>query len=492
MRYDLLIIGGGINGLGIAADAAARGLRTLIVEKGDWGAGTTSTSSRLIHGGLRYLQYGEIDLVRESLRERGILARQRPHLVHPISLLIPTFQGQNPPGWVIGVGLGLYHLLARDPLFPRPSALNVKATRKREPGLTTNKLTGGFLYPDAQIEFPERLCIELLRETINAGGEARNHTRVTRLRQDAAGASGNVIGASLRDELTGEEGDVDAALTINAAGPWVDVVNRTLNLAPPRLMGGTWGTHLILPMRENGPHGPIYATAKRDNRPFFLLPWDNRLLVGTTDVKFIEDDPDALKMAAWEPEYLLEETNRLFPDANYTESEIEDTTIGIRPLPAANGKREGAITRRHFLVNHAERDGVAGLVSIVGGKLTTYRSLAEETVDAALKILNRPPIPCKTAEIGDDALVVAGQPDTLRSFIILLRDAAVSLIRLNLNPTHAPRLVALYGPAYVEVLRRIEQDSSLDLTAAQTAHAIEAEGARTPEDIARRLMVRRQ
>ena len=483
MKYDLLIIGGGINGLGIAADAAARGLSTLIVEREDWGAGTTSASSRLIHGGLRYLQYGEIDLVRESLRERGILARQRPHLVHPISLLIPTFRGQETPRWMIGVGLGLYDLLARDSLFPHPSVLGAAATQARESGLTTDALTGGFAYPDAQIEFPERLCVELMQETIRAGGAARNHTRVTALRQDV---DGSVIGASLRDELTGATEEINAALTINAAGPWLDVVNRTLNRPVPKRIGGTWGTHLILPRRDNGPHGPIYATAKQDNRPFFLLPWDGRLLVGTTDAPFTGDNPDTLKQEAWEAEYLLAETNRLFPAANYTEADIEATTIGIRPLPAMEGKRAGAITRRHFLVNHAKQDGVAGLMSVVGGKLTTYRSLAEETVDTALRILERPPIPCGTAAIGN-----------VSAPALLIQEATTTLQILGLAPERAPRLVALYGPLYADVLRRVENDPTLgqpiDSPAsplrAQIVHARESEGARTEEDILRRRLM---
>jgi glycerol-3-phosphate dehydrogenase len=158
--YDLLVIGGGINGLGIAADGAARGLKTLLVEKGDFGGGTTAASSRLIHGGLRYLQYGEFSLVRESLRERRILARQRPHLVRPIRLLIPTYRGGALPPWKLGAGLALYGLLAgRSPEFDASAHLSRDRVRDREPGILQEGLTGGFTYPDAQIDFPERLCV---------------------------------------------------------------------------------------------------------------------------------------------------------------------------------------------------------------------------------------------------------------------------------------------------------------------------------------------
>jgi glycerol-3-phosphate dehydrogenase len=509
--YDLLIIGGGINGLGIAADAAARGLSTLLVEKGDFGGGTTAASSRLIHGGLRYLQHMELSLVRESLRERGLLLRQRPHLVHRLPLLIPWLRGRRPGGWAIWTGLQLYQALARDPLFAPPRALNRAAVERREPGLSRRGLQGGHLYEDAQVPFPERLCIELLRETVEAGGTALNHTRVVALHQQ----EGRVTGARLRDELDGREWDVAAALTINAAGPWVDCVNRLLPHPPPPLLGGTWGSHLVLPHRPEGPRGALYAAAKRDGRPFFLLPWDGRLLVGTTDVPF-EGDPDTLQVQEWEVEYLLEETNLLFPGCRYAAADVQFTTIGVRPLPAT-GAAPGAITRRHFLVDHAARHNIAGLASVIGGKLTTYRSLAEQVVDWALRTLACPPVPCPTRHIGRVPL-----PATL------IRDCGLGIGDCGLGTTDggrqtadgrggppsavcrlpsadrdphsalAVRLVSLYGPRYNEVLEvaRRRPDLARPLVAgcpalaAEVVHALEREGARTVDDLLlRRLML---
>jgi glycerol-3-phosphate dehydrogenase len=481
--YDLLVIGGGINGLGIAADASARGLSLLVVDKGDFGGGTTSASSRLIHGGLRYLQYGELSLVRESLRERGLLARQRPHLVRPIQLLIPSFRGLPPPRWKVGAGLALYGVLAHDPLFPPPRALAPEAVAQREPGLIREGLHGGFIYPDAQIEFPERLCVELMRETTAAGGEARSYTRVTALRCE----ENRITGAALRDEITGREWEVEARLTINAAGPWVDAVTRFLPRPPARLVGGTWGTHLVLPTRPEGPRGPLYAPAKKDGRPFFLLPWNGRLLVGTTDVPF-EGDPDTLRIQEWEVEYLLAETNRLFPHCRYTEANVEFTTVGIRPLPASR-RAAAAITRRHFLVDHAQ-DGVQGLGSIVGGKLTTYRSLAEEAVDWAVRTLRgaaAPSGPCPTRRIPG-----MHPPEELE------RRIAAALGELGLDLSLAARLCRIYGPRYHEVLARVARQPELGepllpgspALKAEVAHAVEDEAARTAEDvIARRLML---
>jgi glycerol-3-phosphate dehydrogenase len=253
------------------------------------------------------------------------------------------------------------------------------------------------------------------------------------------------------------------------------------------MIGGTWGTHLILPMRPMGPQGPIYATAKKDGRPFFLLPWDGRLLVGTTDVKFTGDNPDKLEMEAWEVDYLIAETNNLFPEARYTESDVQEITVGIRPLPASD-KKAGAVTRRHYLVDHSEKHGISGLASIVGGKLTTYRSLAEEAVDWTFKALGKPAVECVTGRLPQQPLVVP----------TLVQEAQAMLTKLGLPAGMAPRLVALYGPAFASVLDRVAADPTLGQTLgpgtpileAQIVHAVESEEARTVEDIVhRRLML---
>jgi glycerol-3-phosphate dehydrogenase len=479
--YDLLIIGGGINGLGIAADAAARGFSVLLVEKGDIGGGTTAASSRLIHGGLRYLQYGEIPLVRESLRERGLLARQRPHLVRPIHLLIPAFQGDPKPAWMIGAGLLLYDLLARDPFFPRSARRSRRAVAEQEPGLAVEGLHSGFLYPDAQIEFPERLCVELRRETLERGGEVLTYTRVTRL----LSSSGRVQGAVVRDELTRAEREIRARLTVNAAGPWVDCVTALLPEPPPRLIGGTRGTHLILPAREGGPRGPFYASARKDGRPVFLLPWDGRLLVGTTDVP-VEGDPDEARCEPWETEYLLAETNRLFPACGYSPDDIQYTTVGVRPLLRSD-RAAPAVSRRHFLIDHGARHGLEGLASVVGGKLTTYRSLAEEVVDWAVRRLGGHFRPCASRNV---AAGPAGEP--------LEREARTALAAAGLDPTVAHRWIRLYGAGFREVVRHADSAPALaapllpgcPALAAEVAHAVRCEGARTVDDVLlRRLML---
>jgi glycerol-3-phosphate dehydrogenase len=470
--YELLVIGGGINGLGIAADAAARRLKTLLVEKDDFGGGTTAASSRLIHGGLRYLQYGEFSLVRESLRERRILARQRPHLVRPIRLLIPTYRGGPLPQWKVAAGLALYGLLAGgSPEFGPPAHLSRDRVRGREPGILEEGLAGGFTYPDGQIDFPERLCVELRRETLAAGSEALNHTRVTALRP-----TGGAWTVSLRDELDGREWGVEARQVVNAAGPWVDTVNTLLPTPQPDLIGGTWGSHLVLPLRPEGPREPLYTPARKDGRPLFMLPWAGRLLLGTTDVPFT-GNPDDLHIQEWEIEYLLGEVNQLFPAAAYTPADIEYTTIGVRPLPAST-REAAAITRRHFLVDHRAH-GLPGLYSVVGGKLTTYRSLAEEAVDQITGTTEHP-----TRAVDSD------HGDAMRHAVSAAAD-------LGLAGEVAARLLSLYGPCVMGLLEQIREHPELGqplaegsrALRAEAAHAVRQEGARTVDDIARRRLM---
>lgn len=478
MNVDLLVIGGGINGLGIAAEAARRGVRVLVVDKGDIGGGTTAASSRLIHGGLRYLQYGELSLVRESLRDRGRLVRERPHLVRPIRLLIPSYSGQKLPRWMLRAGLTLYDTLARDRLFRPSEVMTASAVREREPGIDPRGLRGGFLYSDGQIEFPERLCVELRAEILRAGGSVRTYTPaiefVVRERRVAA--------VRVRDLLTGVEDEVECGQVVNAGGPWVDAINALLPNAPPRLIGGTWGTHLILPLRESGPRRPLYTPARRDGRPLFMLPWDDRLLLGTTDIPF-EGNPDTLKSEPGEMDYLLGEINALFPGAKYAPEDLQHRTVGIRPLPFVGGKRRaGAITRRHFLVEHRREGGPDNLYSVVGGKLSTFHSLASEVV--------RKVFPGRRES-----------PDAIAESQTAITDIDLSLQararRLGVGEASVSRLVRRYGVAAAKLFERIERDPEQGLplvqgsaaVLAEARHAIDAEGARTVDDVLLRRLV---
>jgi glycerol-3-phosphate dehydrogenase len=503
-RYDLLIIGGGINGTAIAADAAARGLSVLLVEQGDLGSGTSAASSKLIHGGLRYLQYGEFGLVREALHDREVLLRRRPHLVRPIELLIPVREGGPVPPWKLEAGLQLYDRLAGASRLPRHRRLSREETLLREPDLDPTGLRGGFTYPDAQVLYPERLCVELAREAAEAGAVIRTHTAVAGfLREDS-----RVVGAVLRSreslvvsrEPTGGEcgstpgaGEiqapdarasrltsddcepVSARLVINAAGPWVDAVRRLLAGSLPPLLGVTRGSHLVLTPPPNGPRGPLYTPARRDGRPFFILPWQSLLLVGTTDLRF-EGDPSTAATEPAEVEYLLDETAALFPRAQFSPDRIRYTYCGVRPLPRSQNPA-ARVTRRHAVVDHT-RDGAPGLWSIVGGKLTTHRSLAEQTVGRALAWLRCPWVSGRTAR---------GEVD----LATLRRSVADAAAGLPLDAGQLEHLVTFYGPRASYIIERIRRDPGAGERicprnpdpAAQVAEAIEKEWAVTLADL---------
>jgi glycerol-3-phosphate dehydrogenase len=408
--FDVIVIGAGINGAGIARDAAMRGLKVLLLDKGDIGGGTSSWSTRLIHGGLRYLEHGEFSLVRESLRERACLLNIAPHLVRPLPMLVPVYQNARRGLWTIRAGMIAYEALSFGKTLPSHRILTPAETLQQTPGLNPEGLRGAAMYFDAQVEFAERLVVENVISAIEHGAAVLTYARVEKLIIEAGdvrgvafsrrvqGPKSNVQSQHLRcnDQVgisQGEEGGLAPALTprsfatadivINAAGPWVDQVLAEGDAASPRLIGGTKGSHLIVAPFAGAPETAIYVEAETDGRPFFILPWNSKYLIGTTDLRY-EGDLDKTQIDNDEIDYLLGETNRVVPKAKLTREQILYTYSGVRPLPFTNAQDEQSITRRHFIREHP---ALPSLLSIVGGKLTTYRSLAEETVDLVLQKL---------------------------------------------------------------------------------------------------------
>jgi glycerol-3-phosphate dehydrogenase len=387
-RYDVVVIGAGINGAGIARDAAMRGLKLLLIDKGEPGAGTTSASTRLIHGGLRYLEHFEFGLVYESLRERETLLRTAPHLVKPIAITIPIYKQSKRGRLTIHAGMILYDLLSWNKSLPRHRMLSRADTQQRWPGLNPEGLVGSALYYDAQVEFPERLVVENLQSAVEFGAEVLTHTRVTGFAvEDEKVSSVEFVSEN------GQKQCVEAGVVINAAGPWIDQVLERVPSESPKLIGGTKGSHIVLPPFPSAPANAIYLEARSDGRPIFIIPWNQLYLIGTTDVRF-EGDPDEVRCEPWEIDYLLGETNLALPRAQLTRDNILYTYSGVRPLPVTGDKDEQSITRRHFIREHPR---LPNLLSIVGGKLTTYRSLAEECVDLIFRKLGKDAPPCRTA-----------------------------------------------------------------------------------------------
>ena len=382
--FDVIVVGAGINGAGIARDAAMRGLKVLLVDKGDIGGGTSAASTRLIHGGLRYLEQFEFGLVRESLRERETLLRIAPHLVRPLPMVIPSYRDGG-RGWAtIRAGMIAYDLLSWGKSLPRHRMLSARETLRRMPGLKAEGLVGSAVYYDAQVEFAERLVLENVLAAVASGTTLLTYTRVT----DFIVEEGLLAGVRLEGNKTDE---FRAAFVINAAGPWVDCLlerapgNERLGTRNQKLIGGTKGSHVVVAGFAGAPESAVYLEAVSDRRPFFIIPWNGNYLIGTTDVRF-DGDPGDVRAEDWEIEYLLSETNRAFPSAELTPDRVLYTYAGVRPLPSTTKHDEESITRRHFLREHAQ---FQNLVSVVGGKLTTYRSLAEECVDLVLRKLGR-------------------------------------------------------------------------------------------------------
>jgi glycerol-3-phosphate dehydrogenase len=448
--HDLVVIGGGINGAGIARDAAARGLDVVLIDQHDWGFGTTWRSTKLIHGGLRYLEHGELGLVFESLRERAV------------PFLLPSYRGDRHALPVLRAGLTLYDLLAWGGGLPRHHVLDRRRTLALEPRLRADGLRGGLAYWDAQVELPERLCIENVLRARDSGAIVLSYVKIERI----LASRGRVHGVAVSDRRSGEAFEVPAQLVVNAAGPWVDRVlggSRSVR----RRIGGTRGTHLVARFPGGGPRRALYAEAAGDRRPFFIVPWRGAHLIGTTDVRV--DDADDLLPSDEEVEYLIEATQALVPGDRLRPEDVWYAYAGIRPLPFTETEREGAITRRHHVIDHAA-DGAEGLISVVGGKLSTYRRLAMQVTERAARRLGQ-----------------RGRFDTARTPLV------AGDWRPRPDEPEERRLWRIYGPRAAEVLRLQQNDNdpqsaerlcphTLD-TVAQATYAIQCEGALTVGDV---------
>lgn len=367
-RFHVVVIGGGINGVAIARECARAGRRTLLLEQHDFAAGTTSRSTRIIHGGLRYLEHGGIGQVRESLRERRSLLARYSHLVNPMQFLLALDGKSRRSALAVRTGLWLYR---------RMGGASLGVDRRTEHDKLERLLDAGrhfsiFSFEDAQCEFPERLVAEWLVEAVAAGAEARNHTQVKQVEI----RNGRATGVRVRDLISGKEWRIEATWIINATGPWADGLCQSSDMrhAAP-MVGGVRGSHIVLPRFAGAPDAAVYTEAV-DGRPIFVIPWNEQLLVGTTEVPD-RDDPGKAMPSSDEIDYLLRSLQQLFPRVKVGRNDIHYTFAGVRPLPFAPNKTPGAVSRKHYLHDHAV-EGAAQMISVIGGKLTTAGSLARE------------------------------------------------------------------------------------------------------------------
>ena len=471
--FDLLVVGGGITGAGVARDAALRGLRVALVEKNDYASGTSSRSSRLVHGGVRYLEHGQVGLVFESSRERRTLQRIAPHLVRPLAFTWPVYRGARVPRWKLSAGLTLYDVLS---LFRnrRHERLDLAAVRRREPSLRTDELVGGALYWDAATD-DVRLTLATVLSAQQAGAVTLNHVAVTGLVLEGA----RVAGATVHGTLDAASVTVRARVVVNATGPWSDEIERMADAEASASVRGSKGVHVSVPRVRLGNVAAVTLTAPQDGRVMFVLPAGSHAIIGTTDT-YDATSPDDVHATSADVRYLLDAANHYFPEANLRESDVVATWAGIRPLaaPGATGAPSSA-SREHSIVESAP-----GLVRVTGGKLTTYRAMAAQVVDTVERALGNMPSPCRTA-----ALALAGgdmrDPDEeVARAINAIGDEAI-----------ARRLVSAYGTAWHGVWSLTEADpalagfveSELAYVYAELLHAITHEQAATLGD----LLIRR-
>jgi glycerol-3-phosphate dehydrogenase len=378
---DCIVIGAGINGLAVARDAVARGLRVIVVERDDLCAGTSGTSSKLIHGGLRYLERFDLGLILESIRESDILFRMAPHLVRPYPILVPFYADNSRPGALIRLGLVAYDMMRVGRNHGRARSVSKESILRRWPGMSADGLQGGATFVDGQVAHTERLCVEQALDSERLGARILTHTRVDHLILE----NDRVVGVAATDAV-GRTLEIRAPLTINAAGPWVDRVLGA-EAGGRRLVGGTKGSHVVVDPFPGAPDICVFYEAPSDHRPVWIFPWNGRYILGTTDLAF-EGDLDEVAADESEFKYLLDSTNRLLPKASLAPSDVLYSFSGIRPLPfTPAAKTNSHISRAHSVIDH--RPAHPGLLSIVGGKLTTHRALGEDVVDKALQVLGR-------------------------------------------------------------------------------------------------------
>ena len=476
--FDLLIIGGGITGAGIARDAALRGFRTALIDKGDFGGGTSSHSSRLIHGGIRYLEQGALKLVFEASHERRVLLEIAPHLVRPLAFLFPIYRGSRVPAWKLRAGMWLYDLLAAFRNVHRHRWFGAKKVRSIEPGLRDRGLVGAALYYDAQVD-DARLVLATLRSAMAAGALAVNYVEATALLKP----DGRVRGAAVRDVLTGETATIRAHVVVNATGPWSDDVRRLDDPKASPLLRPTKGVHVTVQRRRIGNEHAITLLSQLDGRVMFVLPWNDLAYIGTTDTD-ADATPDALRVNAADVTYLLRSANAAFPDAHLTTNDVVSAWVGLRPLLRQDHASPSDVSREHRIVESEQ-----GMLSIAGGKLTTYRVMASDVVDrvaARLRAL--------------DGRRLAGRPATDRLPLVGGEAAELDVLLEAARARGAPEatarhLVASYGSEAAAILNLVDRDRTLGQPIvagrpeiwAEVTHAVDREMAVRVQDV----MIRR-
>lgn len=454
--WDLVVIGGGATGLGTAVDAASRGYDVVLFEQADFAKGTSSRSTKLVHGGVRYLQQGNVSLVMEALRERGLLLRNAPHLVQDVAFIVPSYEWWESPFY--GIGLKVYDLLAGRYGFGKSSHVSREEVRAEIPSIRMEGLLGGTRYYDGQFD-DARLAINLATTAAEQGGALLNYAEVVRLLKDGTGAARGVV---VRDAETGGELEVRAQVIVNATGPFADAVRRLDRPDAEAIIEPSQGVHVVLDKSFLPGSTAIMVPHTEDGRVMFAIPWHGVAVVGTTDTPIPEVTLEPLPLHE-EVEFILDTANDYLSHPAEP-SDILSVFAGIRPLVrTGNGGSTAELSRDHTILI----DPVSGLMTVAGGKWTTYRKMAEDVVDRAILLGDLDPRECRTKD-----LPVHGADGDAERFGRL----------------------AFYGTDAVEIARmeKTEQRESaplhprLGLTEAEVRWAARREMARTVDDVVAR------
>ncbi len=499
--FDLAIVGGGITGACLAREAAARGHSVVLVEQNDFGSGTSAGITKYLHGGIRYLEQYDVKVVRESLRERRIMALAAPHLVRPTRFVLPIWSWSKPGRLLLGAGVAVYDALAFDRNRETPQELRIghpgwlsaRRTLDALPWLDPDGLRGAYTITDTLNLHPERLLLAIVLDAVALGAVALNHAKVTGFLTDPADDSGDVVvtGVEIEDRLSGATRAVRAERVVNAAGPWMDAALRPLGRELGVGVVRSKGVHVLTrPLGGPGRVDDAVLARARSGRHVIVSPWQGRSFIGPTDTP-IDDHPDDVRADHADVREVLDTVNSCLGSSETPLGldDVEHVTVGIRPLVVEAGKDSYSASRRHELYDHADR-GVRNLWSIAGGKWTTGRGIAEDVLDRVIGRV-RPGPTRRRAVAGTTAW--ADEPAALFEAALRTRPD------LGLDDATRVHLARLHGTAHERLLDLIAAEPALGApvsdrpgrhdVAAQVVHAIAVEGARTLADVIDRRLV---
>ncbi|MDW0108808.1 glycerol-3-phosphate dehydrogenase/oxidase [Sporosarcina aquimarina] len=473
-QYDVIIIGGGITGTGIALDATTRGLKTLLVEMQDFAAGTSSRSTKLVHGGLRYLKQFEVKLVAEVGKERAIVYENAPHVTHPQWMLLPFYKSGTFGKTSTSFGLQVYDFLAGVKRKERRKMLTKEEVLQHEPLLNADGLVGGGEYVEYRTD-DARLTLEVAKKAHELGADLVNYTKVDGLLYDE---NGRVNGVQLTDQLTGESYAGYSSIVVNAGGPWVEQVMGLDQPIEGKKLLLTKGIHLVFDRSVLPLHQPIYFDTP-DGRMIFAIPRNQKTYVGTTDTVY-EEDLKNPQITEDDKRYLLEAITEIFPTASVGMSDIESTWAGVRPLIQQEGKGPSEISRKDEVWTSS-----TGLLTIAGGKLTGYRKMAQSITDTISEKLESHGVkagPCVTKNLR----LSGGDFDKSSDYSHYVEDRAHELTKLGLAFQDGLNIASMYGTntnQIAELISRVTPSNELPLAIRLTLqYAIDFEMAMTPVD----------